>query len=54
MTLDDKQVTELARGCASMVNSIREFFNDSRNREKYNEWHLKKYGFMPKEMEAKS
>ena len=54
MALEDKQVTELAKGCVSMVNSIREFFNDPQNRKKYNEWHLRKYGFLPEETEVVS
>lgn len=54
MILEDKQVTELAKGCASLVNSIGEFFDDPQNRKNYNEWHLRKYGFLPKEMEATS
>lgn len=54
MTLDDKQVTELAGAFKHMVNSLGEFFSDPQNKKKYNEWHLKKYGFLPKEMEATS
>lgn len=54
MTLDDKQVIELAGAFKHMVNSLGDFFSDPQNKKKYNEWHLKKYGFMPKEMEAKS
>lgn len=50
MQLKERQLTELAKPFVTMVDSIREFYNDSENKKKYREWYLKKYGFEPKEV----
>lgn len=49
MQLNEKQIEELAGAFTKMVDSMREFFNDPQNKKQYQEWHLKKYGYMPEE-----
>ena len=50
MQLEERQLTELAKPFVAMVDSIREFYNDPVNKEKYREWYLKKYGLEPREV----
>lgn len=50
MLLNNEQVTELAKPFAKMLDSMREFYDDPENKQKYREWHLKKYGREPSEV----
>ena len=50
MLLNNEQVIELAQPFAKMLDSMREFYNDPENKQKYREWYLKKYGCEPKEV----
>ena len=52
MLLDETRAIDLAKGVASMVDSIQEFFEEPNIKQKYQEWHLKKYGYLPDEQEA--
>lgn len=46
MKLTDNQITELAK---NLADSIREFYENPQNAKEYQEWHLKKYGYLPGE-----
>ena len=48
MKLDDKQISELAKGI--VANSIIEFYKDPNNQARYREWYLQKYGTEPSEV----
>lgn len=48
MQVTEKQIDELAKNIAD---SIRLFFDDPDNKIAYREWHLKRYGCLPKEQE---
>lgn len=50
MTLQEKQVNELAKIFAGMTNSMMEFFENPQNKKEYQEWYLKKYGRLPAEV----
>lgn len=47
LTLDTNQVNELANIFVGMADSIREFFEEPQNKQKYREWYFKKYGCEP-------
>lgn len=47
--LSERQVSELAKFSAKMVDSIIEFYQDEQNMKEYQDWHLKKYGRLPDE-----
>ena len=47
--LSERQVSELAKFSAKMVDSIIEFYQDEQNMKEYQNWHLKKYGRLPEE-----
>lgn len=47
--LSERQVSELAKFSAKMVDSMIEFYQDSQNMKEYQDWHLKKYGCLPEE-----
>ena len=49
MKLKDNQINELAKNIAD---SIRAFYDDPNNQKAYEEWHLKKYGYLPGEQEV--
>lgn len=50
MTLTESQVTDLAQPFTSMLESISKFYENPINRNKYREWHLKKFGCEPGEI----
>lgn len=52
MLLDDYQVKSLAKSFVGMVDKLTEFYSDPENKKKYQEWHLQKYGCLPKEVEV--
>ncbi len=47
IALDTRQVDELANFFVGMADSMREFYENPQNAERYREWHLKKYGCLP-------
>ena len=47
--LDEFQINELADFPKSMVDSIIAFYQDPQNMKEYQDWHLKKYGYLPEE-----
>ena len=49
MRLTDNQINELAK---SIANSVKAFYDDPNNQNAYREWHLKRYGCLPEEMEV--
>lgn len=50
MQLENNQVTQLAKIFVNMVDKLAEFYSDPENKKKYQEWHLQKYGCLPKEV----